>query len=1395
MVNLNFEIASSSLICENNNNKFCPDDVVAFWGISANHDMPSYVTNFLVDSYLLDYHIYTQYINNNPPSFGLGQALAFKNDPAIFIKITFNSPFETAILKNTILYFTIKDITNAHCSVQSTDVNLPSVNCDTSSNTGEISCKLVFSAMTYNIFCYELDYGSNGRFYFNNFKLSLPNERAYSGLGTLIFHNTSEYILNIPKSSVEPLSPTIQGNYITSPSNLNSYSKLELTLDLKRPAHPGMIIEIIFDKQTYFDDNCECKFSLEKINTYSLSDIDMDTFWTQGNANIYNCLIEKDTSTGSTIYKVISKLDNTLYKAGNVLSNLAYIYIWPFKTIELDSYVELNVEVNGRYLLSYNTPTSLKVYFSSIDQHVDPLESISSNLITSIIPSSNILGDLSDYTFYVDKGLSVDYGEISSVQIFFPKDINFECEECVKCYEIKSGNKISMITCNFIDNNILNMFFSNTLSSTISFIVTGIINPKQNPSSYLYFNWVYIDYLGNRYSEYYTSFSLNNIKFSNNPTIGHLRFFYYKSAVSDNNPRNTATYTFHISFDYANLPNANLPGLSQNGLMFIYFPRDYHLYINDKPKGINVIYYYMSGSPVSYSVDGKIYGRKIMIELSRATGTSVKLKYIEIIIKNIINPSKITNNNKYTGYFKIVCLNSPSSLQSDNTGTIVPYYYTTGINSNTYRLNYITNINERSGEYNWYRGHLIKTNNTYVNKLYVDVLYENKIYDFIFLQPGRYKKVHFITSSDSETESNFYLNPYYTEISFPSNSVVKTLEEKYIIPSLLGEPFEFYIGVPCTTNDGIYIVTPNLSNSNYYLSPPTLIINVRQIDIGKVEFIQDDIGVSPWDGKSRIYYYLSDINVDDLNVYWNKNFVSNEVNIDSIIIPSKTITDKNKKLSNVYSSATILITDTSRNSDQQSYYFISSDNINRCYKLSPESLVLRESELYSFLEFDNSYKLSQDLIISTSENDDTLLSNEIKFFFNPPRLEPSFILCELYCPYLTPESENSLLFLNFDSMNRYLNSVKQNYFRKYSTTNFVFTKESSWLIFPNVIKGYNYNAQCVYQTTQSDANLIKDNIYTFSSENLHSTFPPKTLCNTFYFLNSVKEEIQKKYIYYCQYIIGNILGLDGCVICSDCSGKIISPGFSLYFPYNCQKEQCYDQSNNELLSEMYDLANEFNINSGTTKYEFTICVTSNRICSTQISDDNLNSAFNQFINTVKVNTNANELLNIDYSDSNYIIYNGYYQNKIYSEFSIDINDISVDFIEELDSNGNALIKASYAKEVSYNILCFWRIKLTEDSEPNIEEMTNCKLEETHCGVFAANYQGHLYRIPEGKRKNLDSGIYSMYITCSHFVPSPVYFSSIKIVLTKEIVSESFSGKILYINYIYLLLFIFLLIQI
>ena len=118
-------------------------------------------------------------------------------------------------------------------------------------------------------------------------------------------------------------------------------------------------------------------------------------------------------------------------------------------------------------------------------------------------------------------------------------------------------------------------------------------------------------------------------------------------------------------------------------------------------------------------------------------------------------------------------------------------------------------------------------------------------------------------------------------------------------------------------------------------------------------------------------------------------------------------------------------------------------------------------------------------------------------------------MCELYCPYLTPDDSSNLQFYDFDSMNNHLKTIGQNYFRKYSANYFYASQESGTLIFPNVIKGYNYNAKCVYQTTQSDNTKVKSQSYSLISENLHSDFPAKTVCNTFYIMNAIKKEIQE----------------------------------------------------------------------------------------------------------------------------------------------------------------------------------------------------------------------------------------------------------------------------------------------
>ena len=1401
-INLKFEISQDLLKCQNSD-KFCTNDLIGFWGISSNHDNIQYVTNYYIDSFLIDFNIYRTYINNNPPTFSLGQTMAFKDDPAIFIKIIFNSPFKTAILSNTILSFNIKSITNSQCSVQSSDVNLPSSTCETDSSTGNIKCQLIDSSMTYTIFCYKIKYENSGKFTFYNFKLNLQGEENNSGLESLIFEDKNEYPLIITNSNLNPYTPIVQGSYITIPYNLYSYSKLELKIDLRRPSHPGMKITIIFDNYNSFDENTECKFALRRLNSFSMNDINMEDYWTQGNGIIYNCKVSKNVDDGVTKYIITAILDNKIYIAEKELSHYAYIYIWPLRTYILD-YIYLSVTVNDNYILNSIEPEDKKIYFSSVNQVIDSKECDTSiSNFFSISFSSNILGDLSDYTFtFYFNSLTIT-NSISLAQIFFPKEINFECEECVKCYDV-TGTTSTIINCNFEDYNILNIFFKNAINSSnrnsILVLVTGIINPKEDISSKkIFLNLININSLGNRKAVFSGHYSFTDI-FISEPKIGRLRFFYVQKAISNQNPRQKANYIFRIGFDYANedYSSSSLPRLASNSLLYIYFPRDYYLYINDNPTGTTVRYYYINGLINPFSAESKILGRKLQILINTATDPTIKLKYIEISINNIKNPNKIistTENiikNKYTGYFKVVCLNNPN----DPSISTSQYYYTTGINSNTYRSDYINDESIRTNEFNWFRGNLIETDYSNKNKLIIDILYNKKNYNFIFLQPGRYTKVHFVTSSDNENITNFYLYPNSTTIYFSSDSIVKTLEDSYIIPSLYGEPYEFYIGVPCSTNDGIYIVSPKISNNEYYIESPSIIINVRQIEKAKIEYIEDEIGISPIDAKTRIYYYLSEINVDDLTISWTQNSINNNKNVDMdiITIPGKTYTDSDRKISNIFSTLNIKLKTGSTESGSNNFHFKSSNNINRCYELYPEDLLIREMSVISHLNFDASpnYKLSDDLIIKNSGNDDNLLSNEIKFDFSPPILQPSFILCELYCQYKAGDDDSKLLFLNYDSMKNYLNIVNQNYFRKYSTYYFSTSLTEASLIFSNIIKGYQYNAKCVYQSTHSDSSSIKYKSYILTSQNLHSTYPPKTRCNTFYFVSPIKEEIQQKYINYCQYIIGKNLGYNtgGCIICSDSSGKIISPGYNLYFPFSCQNEKCYNKTNNYYIDDMYDLAEEFNTNSNSNIYEFTICATSNRICPSQISEDTFNSAFNEFVNNVKSTENVNKLFNIDYSDNeNYIIYNGFYQNKIFVEGNLNEDDISIEFLSEFDKDGKAIWKASYNSEVNFNILCFWRIKISTYQTPTMEEMTNCLEDDSFCGIFVANYGGHSYEIPDKKKSDVVVGEYTLYITCSYFVPSPIYFTSIKNIKTIEIKEESFSRKLIYLKFLNIFLFL------
>ena len=935
-----------------------------------------------------------------------------------------------------------------------------------------------------------------------------------------------------------------------------------------------------------------------------------------------------------------------------------------------------------------------------------------------------------------------------------------------------------MINCYFVDNNILNIFFPDTIKNDADkeIIITGIINPISSNSLTVYVNLIKIDDAKSvKYTIMSGKGSLPTNYISNLDTVktGGLRFYYMTDPISDKNPRIKSNYYFKFGFDYANNYNDySTTYLSAGSFIYIDFPRDYHLYINDNPNIILSEYYSDENSiPATddsgtVTTNSQILGHRLKITINRSTPdvtSTKKFKYWLLSIITIKNPNNI-NQNLHTGYFKITCYNDPAVGSQ--------YYYTTGINSNTYRQELLDD-NTNSNEYNWYRSNLIKPSNT--SKYVLDILYNSKTYDFIFLQPGRYQKMEFLTTSlNTNNEKYLYISPSYIILNFPSSSVIQTLQNSYTIPSLYGELYSFYMGVSCSVSEGIYVVTPNIiDNDNSYIEAPNIIINVRQIETAKIE-IADDPGYSPLLAKTRIYYYLNYINVDELTVGWDYGFTPNNINIEieKINIPKKTYTNKSKKISNIFNTFNII-------SGSQGSYSFTSSIINNCYEMSPSEIIIKERSQTNFATIKQFVFSNRDITINNMDSDSSLSSNEIKFVLTPPHFYPSFIMCELYCKFLSPDDGENLVYPNFDRINNYVSNVGENYFRQYTNNYFKETDSVGYLIFHDLIKGYEYNIECAYQSTQSDSSLV-----TYSSSimkddsRIKSSYPTNTRCNTFYYENVLSYENKQKYINYCQYIFGKNMGYDGCIICTDISGKIIAPGYELN-TFSCSKEKCFVKSTNELLEDIYNLNENIQVNE---KYEFTICATSNRICETQISENDFNKYFNEFINNINTTEKVNTLF-----DDNSIKYNGLYQNKIYKEDQLIENNIKVNIINDLSNDGSCEWEAFYTSQVTYNILCYWKIKANE-IQPNLDEMINCQKDENYCGVFLANYGGCYYKIPDSKKTELVEGDYFLYVTCSHLMPSPIYFTSIKNVYTINVEeSSSFAWWLKKINFEILLI--------
>ena len=1374
LIETNFILDYQNFICYNGK-KFCSDDLVAFWGLSSNHDSINFFSNYVPDtnSYVNSHWSYDTFYATTAPSILLGSPIQAFEDHAISLKLNFLAPNHLILPINSIISFDIFDgsnnqITNSHCVVKNVNnANYISSFCDTDSS-GTIKCPVVDEKNAFDIYCYMLNGCEDITFVFKNYKIELPNQNpvldAY--VNPIIFFNNAQscqYVYTQISKIID--TPWITATYLLEPYNLNAYNKLEFAIPIDRESHPGMKVFITLDfNEWYIQDITKCKFSFNKIESFTSNTIDYNTIWQNGNGLLFNCkIIQLD----SVKYRLSAWIDNRIYKAPISMSSIIYFYLSPVKVIQFTTIMDVQIKgsVNTKDIFSANIRTPFKYQTISIN----PTSVVVASEISSVITvTSSIYGDISDYTFKFDLSISdvtsvINSYPIKAIRLFFPDEISFTNQNEVKCYDVDLNK---MISCSFDDTNIITVILSSEIksSSIKKILITSFINPYT--SSRIKFVCEYINI--NSYGIYTNIISgigyIPNSKLHYPQKYCGLRFYHVSNPVSTNYPRESATFTFKVGFDYTNNycidRDATLPSQSS---IIIEFPNEYNLFINAIPI-VTIGEYGTDEHSIPSLVqninirDVKIYGRRLHINIDTvtpSTSSGKNFKYWLIIVGPIINP----NNPPSSGYsnpFKITAVNV-----DDN------YYYTTGLNGNTYTSDIIKDNDESENKYQWYRGN--KINNKY--KYIIDIEF-NSIYNKAFFQPGRYYLSYIHTS---HPDPKAYLYPSYNKLIFPSP--LSTLESYYIVPTLYGEGMPFYIGVPCTTPEGTYVITPTQSNNDDYIPAPNLIISVKLINPAEITF--EEPNSIPVYASLRLYYYFSEPNVDKLNIEWERgNSVSDLTEIDTININPGTITNKVLGITNIYT--TVRVGTTALLEDQ----IFNAAFINKCYSITPNTFKISETHGFSTLSISSTIDLSSQVTIYNAGDDPTLESDDIKILVKTS-YTPSFLYCELECFSLTLDESTALTYPDFAYMSKKIWAYN-NIFRRYATFYFDSSTTEKYLYFQGLLRGYEYKLACDFQSTEyhnvdDSSDIVPDGYGTITS-GITTIYPENTQCNIFYFTSKPTENIKKAFVNYCQHLYGINGGYysDGCIVCTDASGYYRAPGYNIDNYFFCLAEECSDHwKDNKVANALFEVYN----NSTAKKKAFTICATSNRICVS--SSNNLNTVFNQFINDLKTTNLANTNLN-----RNDIKYNSGFKQLNYKDEKLESSNVKIDVLKPITQTGYGKWKAYYSNSRGLTVNCYWKLLLEERGTPQIEEVASCMSYDYNCGIFPADNVGIEYEVPDdGKREQLKiQRNYNLYITCANQVPAPIYFSDlIKYGPYSVVISN---GKFLNFNFYFLGFLIF-----
>jgi hypothetical protein len=1059
-------------------------------------------------------------------------------------------------------------------------------------------------------------------------------------------------------------------------------------------------------------------FALKNITTNCFATFD-DT--SETDVFVEKCDIRK-------IYDISGTIDvtfkNFIYRCGMSFSKTMIIYLYPVRALNYgsDTYKNKTYRVaafkNSEALLD-NTQENK---FTASNLLGSPLKFDQWDTlcpVTSITPS--IPGEIAEYIFnfnldaYKDEFIDTKPNEL---QIFYDSILYDLSSSDIGCYV-----QDNIANCEVSMTGIMTIRYQTDLpfgsGTPIIVKLTGVRNPELPNShrfgcSINYSNWStgIRTQLITGSGKVYSGISMRALR------IGQLRVYPTQDVEINNVQRKISNHYFRVSIDQITSISNGSFTIDKTPVFYINFPQAYMLgmYTTNITASIFTLFHNESNKLVETVLaitSIVVSSNRIAITIKDSIIVSDKWSHFYITLIGINNPQDSYDKNISTGAFIITLTNSDESI-----------VFRTHSNLNT-QYTSISNSLITSPYINYTRGNIFSTD---ISRYIID------IDNYIKLTPGRFQKYSMSIRKNPSIKQQ--ANSF---VSLKDTSLFVMMNDIYELSSVNPDGNNFYIGLPCNSIPGNYILQFSLKSDHPDLFAPLPIIMayVDNSAKGTINYIAGK--TVPLGGSLWVQYDISEPNVDALIISWTKNSLNDSTaNLTAAQIPKRTMPRSKAKINNPFSPTSFSVFSITNKSKIDNLQTFTTRSPNNCYSWTVNSISFEINGQPA--DITPSYDMSNDFKFYNFNQDSTLSHNSIALVFNPP-VAPAYLYCSLMCTGSNIPSTESIT-------GRFDNTERSQNYKTYIENNKPIT-----ILFDKLLRNLEYRIACVLESTQADrisrtgTKMVKTMItqsLVLPDGRLKTADTYQTICSEMTFNGTLSN--QSDILNRCQLSMSaQGYSNNGCQVCADNEGQYTSPGIYLS-DSQCVKQQVTSrlrllQTVTQTISNSIQI-NTTNTTPVVTKQSFKLCLVQNPNCATNptVSFDEYKNRFNNLINSY--NNSLESSIPLQKLSINKVI--------SYNDTMPDLKKLK---ITSLTYNMNGYIK--WAATYDTPLKCKWMYRSDSFiSSPTFDYVWNCL--NTNCGTIYVNSNEVFTSTDRSKLFGLEyDSRYNLYYACYSDIPNPV----------------------------------------